>query len=273
LTIYSGDKLPPYYIGSTSIKKIKEGYCGSVSSKKYSKIFFEEVKNNRHLFTVNILGTFHSREDALECERLLQHHHNAVKSNRFINLSYASKNGFFGRDVSGKANPRYGKQLTEKTKNKISKARYSALSKNRESIVSKQKAAMLAVIDITTGKTLQQLAIEKMVAKRKMLGNYVQSQASYNKMRQTRLNRGLDYTYTVSDAVGNIIFNGSAAEFKKFELNSQYKGITFAASKQFIKQRTDECYLYSSTKAVKYASQANKENLIGLKVSRYKYKQ
>lgn len=36
---YLGDKLPPYYIGSSTETKLKNGYCGSISSKKYKIIF------------------------------------------------------------------------------------------------------------------------------------------------------------------------------------------------------------------------------------------
>lgn len=55
LITYSGNKLPPFYIGSTSDKKIKDGYLGSVSSKKYSKIWKKETKENKHLFKIHIV--------------------------------------------------------------------------------------------------------------------------------------------------------------------------------------------------------------------------
>jgi hypothetical protein len=35
LTIYSGNKLPMFYIGSSTVKKVVSGYHGSVSSKIY----------------------------------------------------------------------------------------------------------------------------------------------------------------------------------------------------------------------------------------------
>jgi hypothetical protein len=46
LTIYSGNKLPPFYIGSTSVNRISNGYHGSVSSKRYKSIWLEELKTN-----------------------------------------------------------------------------------------------------------------------------------------------------------------------------------------------------------------------------------
>lgn len=38
LTIYSGSKLPPFYMGSSSLKRIQAGYKGSVKSKLYKNI-------------------------------------------------------------------------------------------------------------------------------------------------------------------------------------------------------------------------------------------
>ena len=43
LTIYSGNKLPTFYIGSTSVEKIEQGYRGSVSSKRYQSIWEKEL--------------------------------------------------------------------------------------------------------------------------------------------------------------------------------------------------------------------------------------
>lgn len=39
-TTYIGNKLPPNYIGSTSVEKIKKGYYGSVKSKSYKSIWY-----------------------------------------------------------------------------------------------------------------------------------------------------------------------------------------------------------------------------------------
>lgn len=56
LTIYTGNKLPIFYIGSTSVKKFMNGYRGSVSSKEYGKIWKEEIKLNPHLFISRLLS-------------------------------------------------------------------------------------------------------------------------------------------------------------------------------------------------------------------------
>ena len=55
LTVYSGNKLPPFYIGSSSIDIINNGYRGSVSSKEYKQIWKTELKNNSHLFKIMII--------------------------------------------------------------------------------------------------------------------------------------------------------------------------------------------------------------------------
>lgn len=65
LTIYRGDKFPPLYIGSTSIKRLNEGYRGSVKSIKYQKLWKQEQKQNPHLFETKILSTYFTREEAL----------------------------------------------------------------------------------------------------------------------------------------------------------------------------------------------------------------
>lgn len=51
LTIYSGDLLPKYYIGSTYLENVTENnYHGSVKSKKYGSIWKSELKDNPTLF-------------------------------------------------------------------------------------------------------------------------------------------------------------------------------------------------------------------------------
>lgn len=120
LTEYSGDKLPSKYIGSTSIKNINKGYCGSIYSKRWKDIFKLEIKENRHLFTVKILSEHSTRIEALDEELRLHKLYDVVKSNDYINQSYARKNGFFGRDVSGELNPMFGVQCSEEAKIKIS---------------------------------------------------------------------------------------------------------------------------------------------------------
>ena len=124
LVTYNGDKLPKYYIGSTSKEKANSGkYFGSICSNKYKEIFLNEKKYNIHLFEIKILSTHLNRKDAVSEELKLQIKYNVVNSNNYMNESLASVNGFFGRDVSGKNHPMYGKKHSEKTRNKLKIAR------------------------------------------------------------------------------------------------------------------------------------------------------
>ena len=121
LTSYQGNKLPQFYIGSTSIEKIKNGYRGTVSSKKYSYTFRKELLQNPQLFRTFIICTASTRKEALHKENLIQRKLNVVKSSMYINESFASANGFFGRDDLGELNGFYGKTHSEETKAKMRK--------------------------------------------------------------------------------------------------------------------------------------------------------
>lgn len=123
LIVYRGKLLPPFYIGSTSLKNIKEKYYGSIVSKKYKDIFNSEKKINPELFSRIILSEHSTRQEAMSFELVLQKKFNVVKSNLFFNQSYASVGGMCGMDVSGNNNPMFGKKHSEATKELIRKKR------------------------------------------------------------------------------------------------------------------------------------------------------
>jgi hypothetical protein len=66
LTTYKGNKLPMFYVGSTSVSKINNGYRGSVASKAYKQIWISELKNNPQLFETRIISLHNKREEAIE---------------------------------------------------------------------------------------------------------------------------------------------------------------------------------------------------------------
>jgi len=138
LTLYNGDKLPKWYIGSSSEKRVNNGYNGSVASKKYKEIYINEQKCNKSLFKTRILSYHKSRKDALSEELRVQKKHQVVKNDDYINMSYASINGFFGRDVSGKNHPLYGTTVSDKRKKKQIK---TITKKNSEGISPTMRAA------------------------------------------------------------------------------------------------------------------------------------
>jgi len=113
LVTYSGDKLPTFYIGSTSTKNIYNGYFGSVSSKKWKQIYRDELLKSPEKFKIKILETFASRKEALEAELKLHIENDVVKSSQFINEALATINGFFGRPMNGEKNPMHGKSLKD----------------------------------------------------------------------------------------------------------------------------------------------------------------
>lgn len=112
LTTYLGNKFPPFYIGSSSIDKIEKGYRGTVASKKYKKLFCQELKNNPQLFKTQIVATYHSRKMALYREKILQIKLNVVKSTMYINQSIAQLNGCHGMSVRGEDSPVYGRKCS-----------------------------------------------------------------------------------------------------------------------------------------------------------------
>lgn len=119
ITYYKGDKLPPWYIGSSYEEKVLNGYNGSIQSKKYKEIYLKEQRENKHLFRTRILSYHETSKEALKEELRLQKLHKVVLNNRYFNESYATINGCYGRDVAGELNPMYGKTHSEKSKNKM----------------------------------------------------------------------------------------------------------------------------------------------------------
>jgi hypothetical protein len=91
LTIYRGNKLPPFYIGSTSIQNIEQdGYHGSVRSKSYRDIWKSELQINSHLFITKIIATRFTRKEAVDLEKNLQLKMDAANSPMYINKAIAS---------------------------------------------------------------------------------------------------------------------------------------------------------------------------------------
>ena len=121
LTVYSGNLLPMFYIGSSSVKKIQNGYCGSISSKKYKNIFLKEKKENPSFFRTHIISQHKIRSQATEKEYKLQKQLKVAISPLYINECYASK--YFGQRNLGKNNGFYGRKHTEQTLQKMKNSR------------------------------------------------------------------------------------------------------------------------------------------------------
>jgi hypothetical protein len=109
ITLYKGTIMPSKYIGSSSIKRIKKGYRGSVCSAKWKLCWNDELKNNPDLFETKIVSEHQTRKEAIDEELRLQKLYGVVRSPFWINEAYAQVHGYAGRDVSGVNNPMYGK--------------------------------------------------------------------------------------------------------------------------------------------------------------------
>lgn len=101
VTFYSGNKLPPFYIGSTKVERILQGYKGSVGSKEYEHLWKTELKCNPHLFKIKILSYHETRKEAYSKECFLQESTNVVNNPLYINKSIANKKGIFGGGFKG----------------------------------------------------------------------------------------------------------------------------------------------------------------------------
>lgn len=120
ITFYRGDKLPPFYVGSSyTTNVLNNGYHGTVKSKKYGKVWREEIKTNHSLFQTFILSTHEIETDARKKEYMLQKSLDVVRCPLFTNLAFANMK--FG--ASGENHYLFGKSLSDETKIKISKAK------------------------------------------------------------------------------------------------------------------------------------------------------
>ena len=90
LTVYTGKKLPIFYIGSTSLAKINNGYRGSVASKEYGILWKEELKANPHLFTTKTISIHNSRKEAFEKEEKIQKILNVIHNPLYANKAFAN---------------------------------------------------------------------------------------------------------------------------------------------------------------------------------------
>ena len=144
LTIYSGNKLPLFYIGSSSIDRINKGYRGSVLSKIYKETWKNELLTNPHLFKTKIITTHNDRKEATTKEKFLQKSLDVVKNPLYINRAYAQIEGSHGNPIGptcygrvginhpmyGKRPHNFGKKTSDNTKKLISQNHYDVSGAN-----------------------------------------------------------------------------------------------------------------------------------------------
>lgn len=140
LTVYRGNKLPPFYIGSTSVKNLESGYKGSVTSRKFGEVWKKETRDNPQLFSVKIVKKFSDRKVALDWEKKAHVRLSVIKNPLYINLWTAG--GIFGYSVKGKDHPFYGKKLwTDKNPNPFKGRQHTSTTKKIISDKAKQRKA------------------------------------------------------------------------------------------------------------------------------------
>lgn len=132
LTVYSGNKLPPFYIGYSSVDKVKNGYHGSVQSKKYGSDWKKELNNNPHLFKTIIVSQHDTREEASSKEEMLQRKLNVVKNPLYMNRNI-SGNTFINEGHSIEARKKislagYNRKVSDETREKMSRTKLGKIN-------------------------------------------------------------------------------------------------------------------------------------------------
>jgi hypothetical protein len=133
LTVYRGNKLPPFYIGYSTVKKIEDGYHGTVLSKAWKDAWKAELDQNPHLFKTTIISQHESRVEAVDREQQLQRALNVLqKPEMYLNRAIGRPIGTGKKGMKHKqprpqsyrdavAKRRRGTKMAESQKLQISK--------------------------------------------------------------------------------------------------------------------------------------------------------
>jgi len=111
LTTYKGSKMPPFYIGYSTVDKVGSGYRGSVSSEEYRGVWKQEISANPDLFKTTIISTHPSRLEALHKENSLQKSLKVIKNPLYINKATAY--GYHSNDGEKQAREKQSKTLSK----------------------------------------------------------------------------------------------------------------------------------------------------------------
>lgn len=144
LTRYVGTKMPRLYIGSSTEHRVLNGYRGTVTSKRFSAIWNSELLENPQLFKTRILSRHSTRKAATVAEASLQKKFDVIRSARFINMSIASPNGFYGPCRTGvSSSEEHCEKISSALKGRsFSDAHRAALAIARKTTVCSQKTRL-----------------------------------------------------------------------------------------------------------------------------------
>lgn len=187
LTIYKGNKLPPFYIGSSSLLRVNNGYRGSVSSKKYKHIWQQELKNKPHLFTIKILSTHMSREDATEKESKLHKQLNVRNNSLYVNMAiWHNKHLKYNGEISDQTR----KIWSEQRKGRISSNKGKKFSQERKDAISKRMKGCIGFMKGKkhSDKTKQKMSEAKKGKESHRKGKHLSEDQLYRVTESNRLN-------------------------------------------------------------------------------------
>jgi hypothetical protein len=176
LTTYKGNKLPPFYVGSTSDSKLQRGYRGSVASKQFGPVWRAELKSNPQLFRTQVLSSrYETRIEAYEAEDRLLRQLDVVRSELYVNLRCAAGLGHHPR---GEESCRYKQTHTPEARAKIS-------ATHRGKIISEKHK--LQISKKLGGRTLPELHRRRISAS--MVDHVVSSEARQKMSEKARARR------------------------------------------------------------------------------------
>ena len=160
LTVYTGNKLPPFYIGSTSVDNISKGYRGSVLSKKYKSIWKQELSDHPDLFETIILTRHETRQEALDKEIIFHEAFSVARNPMYINMAHANGKFFTSGPPTPETKVKIGVANTGKKRSPEAIAKTAAAHTGQKRS-SESKAKMSAA---KTGKKRSPEAIAKTAA-------------------------------------------------------------------------------------------------------------
>lgn len=117
LTVYHGNKLPPFYIGYSTIKKVKNGYKGTVCSKLYKDVYRRELEYNPHLFRTFVISRCKTQADALKRESFFQRHFQVHTNPMYMNMAISNEK-FYCTDHSFKQTQSYRDNVSQNNRNR-----------------------------------------------------------------------------------------------------------------------------------------------------------
>ena len=146
LTVYTGSKLPPFYLGSTSVDNISKGYRGSVVSKNYKSIWKQELYDHPDLFKTIILTRHEARQEAQDKEIIFHEAFSVARNPMYINMAHANGKFFASgpqspETIAKKSAAQTGKTHSLETKAKISAAKTGKKLKLSPETIAKMSAA------------------------------------------------------------------------------------------------------------------------------------